>query len=224
MLPLLLYAFVRARIFDEADRRPDSPVASPTKSTHASPGYGSRIDLIIATLAGLIAAYSHSGSISIVALGLSHAVLEVFAFNLIERANGAAQHNLQNGSSIIYSASGLLTQPAKPSNPSEEPWVAMIRDVCAAGGIATSTAALVLESRRFGGLAYYGLVGQAMGSEWEFGQGILSIVYGGGIVTVHMVMFGALLMMVSPVLTKYMYPRQERHIPPSFSKPAPSRP
>ncbi|KAF2159278.1 glycosyltransferase family 90 protein [Zasmidium cellare ATCC 36951] len=72
----------------------------------------------------------------------------------------------------------------------------MVRDVSVAGGIATSAAALVLESRRFGGLAYYGLVDQAMGAGWEFGQGILSIVYGGGIVIVHMVLFGALLMMI----------------------------
>lgn len=198
---------MKSDIFTEPDRQPGSPIASPTKSTYASPAYGSRTDLAVTTLAGLIAAYSHSGSISVVALGLSHAVLEVFAFNLIERANGAAQHQLHNGRSVIYSASGMLTQPVMPVDSSEEPWVAMIRDVSVAGAVSSAAATLVLESRRFGGLAYYGIVGQAMGAQWEVGQGILSVVYGVGIVFVHAVMFGALLLMVS----------QARHSPPSSS-------
>lgn len=214
----MLYAFVKSGIFNEPEQHPDSPVASPTKSTHASPAYGSRTDLAVTTLAGLIAVYSHTGSISVVALGLSHAVLEVFAFNLIERAHGVAVYQSRNGGSVIYSASGLLTQPTKPNDSREEPWVAMIRDTSAAAAVAITVTAFVLESRRFGGLAYYGIVGQAMGAEWEFGQGILSIVYGGGIVIVHMVMFGALLMMVSQQLTHYKYiylvKRGTAHLPP----------
>lgn len=221
MLPLLLYAFMKSGIFDESDTRPDSPGASPTKPTHTSSSYGSRTDLIIATLCGLVAAYSHSGSISVVALGLSHAILEVFAFNLIERANGASQHQLQNGGSVIYSASGLLTQPAKPTESSKEPRVSMIRDVSAAGTLATATATMVLESRRFGGLAYNSFVGHAVGGEWMYGQGILSVVYGVGIVIVHMVMFGALLMMVSRAFACVVCSLGKRDtlsIPPSLSK------
>lgn len=151
---------------------------------------------MVLTISGLIAVYAHSGSITVIALGLSYAILEATAFRLVERAQGVAKHQLQNGESVIYSARGLLSQPSKSALPPQEQWVALARDVSAAASILTGFAALSLESLRFGGISYYGLIDQALGENWVAGQGFLSIPYALGIVLVHMVKSGSLLLMV----------------------------
>ncbi|KAK1087051.1 hypothetical protein LTR48_002966 [Friedmanniomyces endolithicus] len=74
--------------------------------------------------------------------------------------------------------------------------MATIRDTSAAAAVGTAMAALVLEKLSFGGLAYWGLIGQAMGDRWVLGQAILSVVYGLSMVTVHIIMLSSLLIMI----------------------------
>ncbi|CAK4032336.1 glycosyltransferase family 90 [Lecanosticta acicola] len=195
LLPLLIHLFTKSGVFEPSDTQLETP-ASPVKDRHASSTYGSKSTLALLTVSGLVAVYAHLGSISAVALGLSHAVLQVLALDLVERAKGAAKHHTSNGGSVIYSASGLLTQSTKAPASNQEQWLALVRDVSTAGGLAAAVAALTLESFRFGGLAYYGLLGQAMGNHWVFGQGVLSLVYAVGTIAVHMAMYGALLLAV----------------------------
>lgn len=197
MLPILLYTLTRSGVIDEVATQPDSPRSSTKPGAGAMPT--SRSSLTILTLAGLATVYAHSGSISVIALGLSHAILQVLALHLIERARGAA-HHLQNGDSVIYSANGLLAQPVKPIGSSENQWMSILRDVSAASALTASVAAVSLESLRFGGLGYYGLLGQVMGQHWVFGQGILSVIFAFGTVLVHVILFGALLLMVRSFL------------------------
>lgn len=196
LLPLLIFLSTSGGIFEETSPQDEAP-ASPVKDRHTSSTSGSKSTLLLLTVSGVVAVYAHLGSISAVALGLSYAVLQVLAFHLVERARAAAQHHVPNGGSVIYSASGLLTQPTKPPVSSEEQWLSLIRDVSTGGALTTGVAALTLESLRFGGLAYYGLLGQAMGDHWVFGQGVLSLVYALGTIIVHMAMYGALLLTVS---------------------------
>ncbi|KAK0770524.1 hypothetical protein LTR75_017888, partial [Friedmanniomyces endolithicus] len=73
--------------------------------------------------------------------------------------------------------------------------MATIRDTSAAAAVGTAMAALVLEKLSFGGLAYWGLIGQAMGDRWVLGQAILSVVYGLSMVAVHIIMLSSLLIM-----------------------------
>lgn len=196
LLPLLIFLSTSGGILEETNTQDEAP-SSPVKDRHTPSTSGSKPTLLLLTVSGVVAVYAHLGSISAVALGLSYAVLQVLAFHLVERARAAAQHHVPNGGSVIYSASGLLTQPTKPPISSEEQWLSLIRDVSTAGALATGVAALTLESLRFGGLAYYGLLGQAMGDHWVFGQGVLSLVYALGTIIVHMAMYGALLLTVS---------------------------
>lgn len=139
----------------------------------------------------MAALYVSTGSISVSALGLSHAVLQVLAYQLIERAGGAGEQ----GDDI----DGLLTQTTASASAQ---WLPVLRDVATAATAMTIIAAIFLESSHFGGLQYYGLLGQAMGDHWIFGQAILTVFYALGTVLVHMALFGALVLMVSctPVL------------------------
>lgn len=196
-------------MIDEPSSQPDSP-RSPTKPGATTTTHGSKSSLAILTLAGIVTVYAHSGSISVVALGLSNAILQVLAFHLVERARGAA-HHLQNGDSVIYSANGLLTQPVKPQGSSTAQWMSLLRDVSAAAALTTGLAAASLESRRFGGLGYYGILGQIMGQHWVFGQGALSVLFGIVTLLVHIVLFGALVLMVS------LCSGRDRHLPNSHT-------
>lgn len=192
-----MYISVRGGIFEERSHHQLESPASPPKPKVVTAAHASRTTIAILTISGLVAVYAHAGSITVIALGLSDAVLEVLAYRLVERAQEAARQHLPNGGSVIYSANGLLTQPTKPTFSGEEQGVSILRDVAAAGAMTTGVAALSLEGLRFGGLANYGMIGQAVGTHWVVGQGILSISYALSTVLVHMLMFAALILMVS---------------------------
>ncbi|KAK0260545.1 hypothetical protein B0A54_17504 [Friedmanniomyces endolithicus] len=74
--------------------------------------------------------------------------------------------------------------------------MATIRDTSAAAAVGTAMAALVLERLSFGGLAYWGLIGQAMGDRWVLGQAVLGVVYGLSMTAVHIIMLSSLLIMI----------------------------
>lgn len=145
------------------------------------------------TSCAVAATYTAQGSVSSNALGLSHAVLQVLASQLVERAGRFGGRD--------ESSSGLLSQ----DNDGEH-WISVLRDVAAAATASTAIAAASLESSHFGGLQYYGLLGQAMGDNWIFGQGILLVLFALGTVLVHMAMFGSHLLMVSSMVICYCHP------------------
>lgn len=167
----------------------DGPPGTPTKSrpTTAQSSHAPGSSIAVLTICGVAALHASTGSISVTALGLSHAVLQVVSFQLIERAGGAGQH----GDDV----DGLLSQIATSSD--GDKWISVLRDVATAATATTVVAAIFLESSHFGGLQYYGLLGQAMGDHWIFGQAVLTVFYALGTVLVHMALFGALVFMVS---------------------------
>lgn len=191
-------------ILETAFPEPASPApASPTKAAASRSLHASTTTLVTFTASGLIAVYSHAGSITVLALGLSYAVLVVLAFTFIERSQRASWTNGQHGDTVIYSASGILTHPTATPLSDEEKWMATLRDASAAAFVTTGIAALGLENLRFGGLAYYGLLGQALGTHWVFGQGVVSFLFAVATILMHIVMSGALILMVSyPSLRK----------------------
>lgn len=167
----------------------NGPPASPTKArTSVIWSHGVGISLAVGTACAVAALYQSTRSIAVDALGLSHAVLQVLSFQLVERASRSGQHG--------DDSDGLLSQSTASDG---EHWLPVLRDVATAATATTAIAALSLESSHFGGLQYYGLLGQAMGDHWIFGQAILTVLYALGTVLTHMVMFGALTLTVSPV-------------------------
>lgn len=172
----------------------DKPRATATSNSSTTP-------LVILSTSGVAAIYASSGSNTALSIGLSYAILTSLALVLVGRARAESQHGAQNGgSTVIYSANGFLSQPDKPSLSASDITISVIRDVSAAAAVGTGVAALALESFSFGGLAYWGVLGQAMGDRWVLGQAVLNAVFGLGMVVVHLGMEGALLVMVSPPL------------------------
>jgi hypothetical protein len=195
----LILTLVRGGIFEDNVAPPISPPSTPSKPHGTIAPYGLKTSLAIATLSGLLAVYTHAGSITVVALGFSQALLLAWAFQLIERAHGAMQPYASRGSNIIYSANGLLTPHARLSPSKKEQWLSVIRDVAAAGAVTTGVFALSLENMRLGGLAYYAVLGEALGDQWVFGQAFLSIGYAFGVVFIRTIVCGTLLLMVSTI-------------------------
>ena len=195
LTPFVIYTALQGSILGDSYGYTETP-ASPEKA-RPEPSSGSKTPLIILTTSALAAVYVSSGSNAAIALGLSHSILSVLGFVLVQRAYNEAQHQQSIASSVIHSPNGLLTQPTKPPSKAADASVATIRDVSAGAALATSVAALTLESWTFGGLVYWGLLGQAMGEKWVFGQGVLTLVYALGMIVVNMAMDGALLLMVS---------------------------
>lgn len=182
LLPVLVYLSTGAGIFSDA-----AVGASPDKArSSALSSHGASTSLAVVTLCAVAAVYTSTVSLSANALGMSHAVLQVLSFQLVERAGRAGQHG--------DDSDGLLSQSAASNG---EHWLLVLRDVATAATATTALGALLFESSHFGGLQYYGLLGQAMGDNWIFGQAILTVFYALGAVLVHVVMFGALLLMVS---------------------------
>lgn len=183
-----------------------SPPGSPDKMrtsslTQAAVTSGSKTTLTILTCAAVVAIFAPVGSHATIALGLSYTIHTAFAFLLVGKARTEAQSGrLNGGGSVIYSANGLLSQPLKPATSPAESQMAVIRAVSATAALATGIAAFTLESFTFGGLAYWGIIGQAMGDYWVFGQGIVTVVVGVGVVGLHAVVDWVLLIMVSFVL------------------------
>jgi len=153
--------------------------------------------LLILTASAIAATYASSGSNAVLSIGLSHAILSAVALRLIQSVRSEGHRPTLNGGSVIHSTNGLLTQLESPDSSKHNLTMATIRDTSAAAAVGTAMAALVLEKLSFGGLAYWGLIGQAMGDRWVLGQAILSVVYGLSMVTVHIIMLSSLLIMVS---------------------------
>ncbi|TKA81017.1 hypothetical protein B0A55_02479, partial [Friedmanniomyces simplex] len=194
-MPLILFAIAQTSIFsNDSARGADSPTGS--DKPQPTPIYGSSTPLLILTTSAVAATYVSSGSNAVLSIGLSYAVLSAVALRLVQSAKSEAHHPTLNGGGVIYSANGFLAQPDKLDGSKHDLTLVVIRDVSTAAAIGTALAAVTLESFSFGGLAYWGLIGQAMGERWVLGQAILSVVYGFGMVAVHITMLGSLLVMI----------------------------
>lgn len=200
LVPLTVYFFLRSEIVSNVEED-GSPPATPEKmriSISAPAISGSKTALAVLTVSGVLAIIAPSGSSATIALGLSYTVFTAFAFLLVGKAGTEAKSGpLNGGGSIIYSANGLLSHPGKALSSPGESQMAVIRDVSAAAALATAIATFTLESFTFGGLAYWGVIGQAMGDKWVLGQSILRFLYGMGMVGVHCGIYWTVLILVS---------------------------
>lgn len=159
--------------------------ASPTKAGFdRSPSSGCKTTLLALTLSGLVSVHAHAGSTTEIALGLSHAVCEALAFQLIERAQDVSRHHKQQYGGTV----GYLT--ASGTGADDERGLFVLRDVSVAGAITTALA-VTLEGVHFGGLINYGLISHVLS------QGVLSTMYALGTVLLHMIVFAATVLMVS---------------------------
>jgi hypothetical protein len=198
---MTVYFFLRSEVVGKVDDDA-SPPASPDKTrTFSNTASASKTALAVLTCSAVAATVAPVGSHATIALGLSYTILDAFAFLLVGKSGTEAKSGrLNGGASVIYSANGLLSHPGKSASSSGDCQMAVIREVSAVAALSTATAVFTLESFTFGGLAYWGVIGQAMGDQWVFGQGIVTLVYGIGMVGVHCFMYWAILVMVSQAL------------------------
>lgn len=132
-----------------------------------------------------------------VALGLSYAFASALAFLLIASVKKVAQSQRQSGSSVIYSANGLLSQPGEGPSTTDNDALMVVRDVSFMAALAMGLATVSLEGFNFGGLGYWN-ARQAMSENEEgYRYVVYSVVYGFAIVIVHMATNSALLVLVS---------------------------
>jgi hypothetical protein len=149
----------------------------------------------VLTATALAAAFASYGSNTAIALGLSHALVSGTGILLVEQARWLAQNSR---SSVIYSANGFLAQPedtqgSGSGNSSPD----VVRDVCAAAGIATLLASVTLESWHFGGLVYNAYAGHSVGGNWVSRSGYVGFAVSIAVLLAHMLMYYSLLLMVS---------------------------
>jgi hypothetical protein len=163
----------------------------------AVPVAGSKTSLVILTVTALIAAFTSAGSNATVALGLSYALVSAAGILLVQRAKWLAQSSRSNGG--IYSANGFLAQPedtersSSSSNSSD-----VVRDVCAAAGLATLVASVTLESWHFGAmLHHHEWAGRSAIGNWVARNSYVGFAATLAILAVHMLMYQSLLLMVS---------------------------
>ncbi|KAI7602025.1 hypothetical protein KC319_g17145, partial [Hortaea werneckii] len=179
----------------------ESPTGSDKPGNAVSAGSlgrnGAKTPLVILSASAVAAVYTSSGTNTVLSLGLSYTLLAALALLLVERARVEVSAQRGSNEPIIYSANGFLAQSdeATPSLSSADATIAVIRDVATAAAVCTGIASLMSETWRFGGLAYSGVLGDAMGEQWIWGQAVLRLVIGVGMVGVHAVMYGGLLMM-----------------------------
>ena len=170
----------------------------------AVPVAGSKTSLVILTATALTAAFTSAGSNATVALGLSYALVSAAGILLVQRATWLAQSSRSNGH-VIYSANGFLAQPedAERSNSSgsSSSVLDVVRDVCAAAGIATLVASVTLESWHFGGmLHHHEWAGRSAVGNWVARNSYVGFAATLAILAVHMLMYQSLLLMVCSVL------------------------
>jgi hypothetical protein len=154
---------------------------------------------VILAATALTAAFTSTGSNATVALGLSYALVSAAGALLVQRATWLAQSSRRNGNSVIYSANGFLAQPedaeqsggSGSSNSSSD----VVRDVCAAAGLATLVASVTLESWHIGGLLHRAPVGN-----WVARSSYVGFAATLAILAVHMLMYWSFLLMVCGVL------------------------
>jgi hypothetical protein len=156
---------------------------------------GSKTSLVMFTATALAAAFASYGSNTAIALGLSYALVSGTGILLVERARWLAQNSR---SSVIYSANGFLAQPEDAQgsgggNSSSD----VVRDVCAAGGVATLLASIALESWHFGGVVYNAYAGHSISGNWLSRHGYVGFAVSIAVLLAHMLMYYSLLLMVS---------------------------
>ncbi|KAI7192183.1 hypothetical protein KC316_g19144, partial [Hortaea werneckii] len=138
---------------------------------------GAKTPLVILSASAVAAVYTSSGTNTVLSLGLSYTLFAALALLLVERARVEIAHSAQRGPNdpLIYSANGFLAQSdeGKPSLSSADATMTVIRDVATAAAVCTGVASLMSETWRFGGLAYSGVLGDAMGEQWIWGQAVL---------------------------------------------------
>ena len=176
-----------------------------------APVAGSKTSLLTLTATALAVLSASVGSNTRIALGLSYALVTAAGILLVERARGLAQQSRSNGSSVIYSANGFLAQPEDAERGGGSSTADIIRDACAAAAGATMAASAMLESWRFGGLAYHGWAGQSMSGNWASRHGYLAFAVAVGAVLMHVVVYSSLLLMVSEVLSSLYLFRRKSH-------------
>jgi hypothetical protein len=159
----------------------------------AVPVAGSKTSLVILTATALTAASMSTGSNATVALGLSYALVSAAGALLVQRAAWLAQSSRSN---VIYSANGFLAQPedAERSDSSNGP-SDVVRDVCAAAGLATLVASVTLESWHIGGFLHRSPVGN-----WVERNSYAGLAVTLAILAVHVLMYRSLLLMVCCIL------------------------
>lgn len=154
--------------------------------------------LIVLTASAVMAIFTPTAYRATLALGLSCAVLRALAILIVGKAAAETQTApLNGGTGVSHTTNGHSSQPLKSIGIGTRPEL-LIRDVSVAAALAMGLATLALENFTFGGLAYWGVVGQIMGDKWVLGQRLVTCMYGIGIVGVHSVMYWAFLTMVSP--------------------------
>lgn len=143
----------------------------------------------------LAAAFASYGSNTAIALGLSYALVSGTGMLFVEQARWLAQNSR---SSVIYSANGFLAQPEDAqSSDGGDSTSGVVRDVCAAAGIATLLASVTLESWHFGGLVYNAYAGHSISGNWASRHGYLGFAISIAVLLAHMLMYYSLLLMVS---------------------------
>lgn len=194
-----MYFFLQTDITGGMDDHSNglSPASSDKARAAAAPSSASTTALIVLTSSAVMAIFTPTGSQATLALGLSCTVLTAFAMLIIGKGTADPQTALLNGgTSASHPSSGGPSQPLKHGSFGTRPELLM-KDVSLAAAFTTGIATLALENFTFGGLAYWGILGQAMGEKWVIGQSIVGCIYGIGIVGVHSVMYWTLLIMVS---------------------------
>jgi len=165
----------------------------------AVPVAGSKTSLVILTTTALAAAFTSAGSNATVALGLSYALVSAAGILLVQRAKWLAQSSRSNGNSVIYSANGFLAQPEDAERSSSSDSSSdVVRDVCAAAGLATLVASVTLESWHVGGmLHHHEWAGRSAVGNWVARNSYIGLAATLAILAVHMLMYQSLLLMVS---------------------------
>lgn len=165
----------------------------------AVPVAGSKTSLVILTATALTAAFASAGSNATVALGLSYALVSAAGILLVQRAQWLAQNSRSNGNSVIYSANGFLAQPDDAERSSGDSSSDVVRDVCAAAGLATLVASVTLESWHIGSLLHHHeWAGRSVVGNWAASNSYVGFAASIAILAAHMLMYQSLLLMVSP--------------------------
>lgn len=164
----------------------------------AVPVAGSKTSLAILTATALTATFASAGSNATIALGLSYALVSAAGILLVQRAELLAQSSRSNGNGVIYSANGFLAQPEDAERSGSNSSSDVLRDVCAAAGLATLVASVTLESWHFADLVYHHeWAGRNVVGNWVARNAYVGFAATIAILLVHMLMYYLLLLMVS---------------------------
>jgi hypothetical protein len=152
---------------------------------------------VVLTVTALTASFASAGSNATVALGLSYALISAAGILLVQRAGVLAQSSRSN--SGIYSANGFLAQPEDADRSGGHSSSDVVRDVCAAAGLATLVASVTLEAWHFGDLVYHHeWAGRSVVGNWVARNAYVGFAATIAILLVQILVYYSLLLMVSP--------------------------